>query len=69
MYMYVIHDIIISNMYSLPSVFLFLFCGSLGEIVCCDVLLFVFGALCEAFSCSWIRFFNADFICALHVKM
>ena len=56
-------------MYCLPSVFLFLVCGSLGEIACCDVLLFAFCALCEVFSCSWILFFNADFICALHVKM
>ena len=49
----------------LPSVFLFLFCGSLEDIICCDVLLFVFCALCGEFSCSWILFFNADFIWAL----
>lgn len=49
----------------LPSDFLFLFGGSLEEIICCDILLFVFCALCEEFSCSWILFFNADFICAL----
>ena len=55
------HDIILYMYRCSPSVFLFLFCGSPED----GILLFDFGALCEEFSCSWILFFNADFICAL----